>query len=169
MITNLTIVYTDLNGEKHYFYSFNDFYQYLEFTTQFPGLFNYEFTPNLSWYRWVVQYNIKWNEYTYVELIDFNTGQTFKIDLVKKVIISPGPGWWLTNPETYEQIIGLYMKEFVRIYKTNYVQFDCATGNWYGIDVVNNKIYLSKNPKDAMRAVIIFWKDSDWQRLTITY
>ena len=104
MLKNLKIIYTDLNGEKLYFYQFNDFYNYLEFTTQFPGLFIYE--ANLNWARWTVQYNIKHSQYAFVEIIDFRSGEKITYDISRRAVIFPPSGWWLTNPQTFEQIIG---------------------------------------------------------------
>lgn len=167
MLENLQIIYTDLNGFKQYFYQFNDFYQYLEFNSQFPGLFSYEATTD--WAKWTVQYNINQNNYVFVEIIDFNTGQKIIQPLAERAIIYPPSGWWLTNPQSYEEILGIYMNAWVRQYSSNFVQYNATTGYWYGIDLVNSKIYLSLDPKDAMRAVITFWQDSDWARLKITY
>ena len=167
MLPNYLISYIDYNNKKYYFRSINSFLQYLEFNSGFPGLFYFE--TNNSLYRWDVQYSTKHTDFTFVQLMDFTSGKCVisSYDKISKKFIINIPFWWLSNPETFDEIIGLYPYEFPRDYVNTSIWYVSSEQKWYGYDAVHSKSYVSPNLKDVLPAILIYWPPAEYDKLTI--
>jgi len=82
------------------FYTINNFLKYLEMTSSFPGLYNYENNENI--YRWTVQYNVDHTSYKFIRLFDdtYSNISTKNINFDNKSIQSDILQRFATLPNT---------------------------------------------------------------------
>jgi len=96
MLPKLKIIYKEPAIPKtSVFYTVNKFLKYLEMSTSFPGLYNFENNDNL--WRWTVQYNVEHTRFGFIRIFDNsirslsnesieNENNSIQPDIVKKLI-----------------------------------------------------------------------------------
>ena len=168
MLPDYIITYIDYNNIKRYFFSIAKFLKYLEFTSSFPGLFSYETNDNI--YKWTVKYNKEHTKYTFIELMDYVSGKLVisQYDTTIRGFVNVAPEWWLSNPLTYEQIIGIYTDDFGREYVNTSIWYVSSEKMWYGVDAVLGKSYVSPNLKDVLPAILVYWPATEYTKLSIS-